>query len=271
MANPQTEDGYTRLANELIEALIAFDLTGREFRLALLVMRKTYGYGKKDDFISLTIMQRMTKIDRISCSQVINSLQRKKVITVSEDANGIGKKYKFNKNYEEWVTVSTNANCKQKRSLTVSEDTNGGLVKTRNDSIYKQKKILKKYTKESTVSEDANGIPYQEIIQYLNEKSGCSYRPNTQKNKDLINTRWNEGFRVDDFKKVIDNKTTTWLHDPKMNKFIRPETLFGNKFEGYLNERIGLADRGIVSSRTEKNMSTITNWMNKNKEGVKIA
>ena len=52
----------------------------------------------------------------------------------------------------------------------------------------------------------------------------------------MIKARINEGFTIDDFKKVIDIKTAEWKDDPKMSKYIRPETLFSNKFEGYLNQ-----------------------------------
>lgn len=79
--------------------------------------------------------------------------------------------------------------------------------------------------------------PYSEIVDYLNEKCGTAYRSKSKKTQDCIKARLNEGFTVDDFKKVIDNKVAEWLHDEKMCKFLRPETLFGNKFEGYLNQK----------------------------------
>lgn len=78
-------------------------------------------------------------------------------------------------------------------------------------------------------------IPYSEIITYLNNKSSKSFKV-TQKWKDLIKARWNEGQRLDDFKKVIDVKTNQWLNNQEMNKYLRPATLFGNKFDDYLNE-----------------------------------
>lgn len=80
-------------------------------------------------------------------------------------------------------------------------------------------------------------IPYVEIVTYLNDAAKTSYRSTTKKTKDLIKARWNEGFRLADFKKVIDIKTSQWLNDNKMNSYIRPETLFGTKFESYLNEK----------------------------------
>lgn len=78
-------------------------------------------------------------------------------------------------------------------------------------------------------------IPYKEIISYLNEKANRNYRPNIQKNKTLIKARWSEGFRLDDFKHVIDTTVKDWS-GTKYEKYLRPETLFGSKFEGYLNQ-----------------------------------
>lgn len=85
-------------------------------------------------------------------------------------------------------------------------------------------------------SDEQDDVPYKEIIDYLNLKTSKSYKYSTSKTKSLIKARWNEGFRVDDFKKVIDNKCFEWIGNPGMDKYLRPETLFGNKFEGYLNE-----------------------------------
>ncbi|WP_085521374.1 phage replisome organizer N-terminal domain-containing protein [Tuberibacillus sp. Marseille-P3662] len=79
-------------------------------------------------------------------------------------------------------------------------------------------------------------IPYVEIVNYLNSATGSKYRAQTNKTRSLIKARWNEGFRFNDFKLVIEIKTHEWVNDPKMSKFLRPETLFGTKFESYLNQ-----------------------------------
>lgn len=76
----------------------------------------------------------------------------------------------------------------------------------------------------------------EEIVNYLNEKTGKHFRHNTDKTKKLIKARIREGFTVDDFKRVIDIKTKQWGKDKKMKIYLRPETLFGSKFEAYLNE-----------------------------------
>lgn len=76
---------------------------------------------------------------------------------------------------------------------------------------------------------------YKYIVDYLNSKTGKTYRYQTPKTQKLINARMSEGFTVDDFKTVIDKKVADWLKTD-MERYLRPETLFGTKFEGYLNE-----------------------------------
>ena len=85
------------------------------------------------------------------------------------------------------------------------------------------------------------------VIDYLNQKNGTSYRASSKKNKSLINARFSEGYSVDDFKKVIDIKSNDWI-GTDMAKFFRPETLFGNKFDGYLNQ-VPIKKQAPVGSR----------------------
>ncbi len=77
---------------------------------------------------------------------------------------------------------------------------------------------------------------YKYIVEYLNQKCNKNFKPTTKKTQSLINARIKEGFSLDDFKKVIDIKCSQWL-GTEMEKYLRPETLFGTKFEGYLNEK----------------------------------
>lgn len=76
--------------------------------------------------------------------------------------------------------------------------------------------------------------PYQEIIDYLNEKAGKRFKVN-DKTKAHINARVNDGYTLADFRAVIEKKVAEW-RGTEMDKFLRPETLFGTKFEGYLNQ-----------------------------------
>ena len=79
-------------------------------------------------------------------------------------------------------------------------------------------------------------------IDYLNKRAGTAYKASSRKTKELVSARMNEGFTEEDFYTVIDNKVDEWGKPPKagandMRPFIRPETLFGTKFEAYLNQR----------------------------------
>ena len=86
------------------------------------------------------------------------------------------------------------------------------------------------------VQEQEEPIPYAEIITYFNEVAGTHYLLKGKEIKRFIKARWNDGFRLEDFKTVLDKKTAQWKNDSKMSKYLRFETLFSNKFESYLNE-----------------------------------
>ncbi|MCH6265342.1 conserved phage C-terminal domain-containing protein [Neobacillus citreus] len=90
----------------------------------------------------------------------------------------------------------------------------------------------------ATPSPAVEKIPVAEVIHYLNEKTNAAYMPSSPKTKELIRARAREGFTLEDFKAVIDLKTAEWLEDPVMCKYLRPETLFGSKFEAYRNQKL---------------------------------
>ncbi len=83
------------------------------------------------------------------------------------------------------------------------------------------------------------------VIDYLNKKLGTNYKSATKRTQQLIKSKINEGFTIEDFYKVMDNKVSEWLNTD-MEKYLRPETLFGSKFEGYLNQKSkgGIKDGG---------------------------
>ena len=102
------------------------------------------------------------------------------------------------------------------------------------------KKQQVKETTSKRNSSSANAEPssiHQNVIDYLNGKIGARYKASSAINKRLIDARVKEGYTLDDFKRVIDNKVASWSQDQKMSKYLRPQTLFGTKFESYLNER----------------------------------
>lgn len=75
-----------------------------------------------------------------------------------------------------------------------------------------------------------------QIFDYLNQKTGRHYTGRSEAQRKFIIARLKEGYTLEEFKRVIDNKTAAWLNDPERSVYLRPETLFGTKFETYLND-----------------------------------
>ena len=94
---------------------------------------------------------------------------------------------------------------------------------------------------------------YVRIIDYLNKTTGKNFKATTLKTINCIKARLNEGFVEEDFYRVIDIKSSQWI-DSDMCKFLRPETLFSNKFEGYLNEGV------LVHKDTQCDIDNIDVW-----------
>lgn len=130
----------------------------------------------------------------------------------------------------------------EKKSLVDDPLTQYSIDKNRIDKISIDKNIY---------SRDVNVVEKKEIIDYLNLKLGTKYKYTTIITNQKIEARFKEGFTVEDFKKVIDKKARDWL-GTKYEKYLRPETLFGTKFEGYLNEK----ERELTTNDIAKNM----NW-----------
>ena len=96
MASPQTENGYTKIANELLEALSRTKLNSQESRILFAIFRKTYGFRKKEDWISNSQLELITGIHRCHCANTITRLKERNIVTKT------GNKIQFNKNYMQW-------------------------------------------------------------------------------------------------------------------------------------------------------------------------
>jgi uncharacterized phage protein (TIGR02220 family) len=114
------------------------------------------------------------------------------------------------------------------------------------------------------VKDDNISLYIKEVVELLNKKSGKNFSLKTTKTKDLIKARFNEGFTKEDFEKVISQKCNEWLDDAKMVLYLRPETLFGNKFEGYLqsipkNKIVSLSTIPLSDEQNRINLETYGN------------
>lgn len=103
------------------------------------------------------------------------------------------------------------------------------------NKIKKVNKVNKEDINKKNLSSTDEAINPDEVIEYLNQKNGSNFR-STEAHKKHIVARINDGFGIEDFKKVIDLKHKQWK-DSEMEKYLRPQTLFGSKFDSYLNEK----------------------------------
>ena len=99
------------------------------------------------------------------------------------------------------------------------------------------KQLTNKDIKDIVEHSPTEPVPYQEVVEYLNQKTGKNFKHTSKVTQRHIRARLAEGFTISDFKQVIDKKCSDWLRDQKMKEYLRPETLFGTKFESYLNSK----------------------------------
>lgn len=244
MANygtPQIEDGYTRIANELLDAIISHPFSRREYAVVMAVIRVTYGFNKKEDAVSGWQLSEMTGIDRSHVSKTLSELVQKNILIKSYRCRiSHGQNIPFiaiNKHYKTWLTVAETATVVTvANSATVAETA----------PVPKQPQTVAELAtrplpKQPTHKDIPKDIPKdiceaKQILEYLNTKAQKNYRPTTA-NLDLIRARLKEGFTQADCLRVIDMKTAEWIYDTAMNKFLRPATLFGaSKFSQYSGE-----------------------------------
>lgn len=134
-------------------------------------------------------------------------------------------------NYDLYQSINTQNNMQ----VTKHQQTNNKQLTTNNND---------KNDNKLNNMDGCKPLPYKEIIDYLNMSTNKNFKYSTKKTKDLIHARFNEGFTLQDFKKVIDIKTVEWINNPNMSKYLRPETLFSNKFESYLQQESNNTSNG---------------------------
>jgi phage replication O-like protein O len=242
MASPQCENGFVMVAVELWDALTATRLPGEDMQVLMAIIRKTYGFKKKQDSIAISQLQKMTGLPRQSVCRSLKRLKERNLISSHQNATRTPSTYAPNKDWEKWVPSHKLVTTSHQIATSPSHQIVSNLVTKSRPS---KETIQKKERKDTLVGQHptSNGsIPYREIIEHLNIQTGKAFLPTSKSTRRHIKARWSDGWRLDDFKKVIDTKTEKWASDERMCDYLRPDTLFSSKFESYLNE-------GIVSPK----------------------
>ncbi len=233
MASPQTENGYTPIANELLEAIYSQEFNATQLKIILMMMRYTYGFSRKSHQLSVSFLSKGINLSSRFITSELNNLISRNIVIVIKDRIGTRSRVMgINKNYKDWQDKNLLLNNRSPEQSFMST-TEQSFTSTTEVS-FTQDKQKTKNNKAVSPKPKSESI-HKQIVDYLNEKNGSDFRHTTDKTKRCINARLKEKYTFDDFKKVIDKKVLQWKNTD-MAKYLRPETLFGTKFEGYLNE-----------------------------------
>jgi phage replication O-like protein O len=189
LADVQLENGYTRIANDILEHMAMVKLSPTQYRILFLIWRCTYGFRKKEHEMSLSYINKATGIEKRNIQRELKSLEEKKIIH-QEIKNGIYRKLSFNKNYDEWIVEKSIGEITVGEN-TIGETDNGRVGETYNATIGEtdnQKRNNKENIKKNTKEEDSI---LKRILELL-EKS------------EILESKNITSFLLDDINDVID-------------------------------------------------------------------
>ena len=278
MASPQLDDGYTSLVNAIWDALARIRIPGEAHQVLTCIIRKTYGYHKKEDQIALSQLSEATGLSKVHVIQAIEKLVIMNMIIVTEKGNDIAKTYRFIKDFEKWkplpkkVTLPNSVIPLPKKVMTVTEKGNASLP---NSGTTKETTTKETTTKENTPlppkgeSHDLFLAPeLNEVIPYLNTRTGRHLKEDARAFAKRINARHREGATAELMKKVIDwkvwawrdryrNRTTGEIEIPEgtldMRERLTPLTLFNeDKFWVYVDEALSHETERILQERKKQ-------------------
>ena len=190
MANPQLTNGYIKIANDLWDALIAIRIPGEARQVFDLILRKTYGFNKTEDFIPLSQFVDSTNIKKANIIRALKKLSDMNLIVIQKDNSIIQKdnnpyiRYRVVKDYERWRPLS--------KKITVLS-----------------KKIIGGYSKKSTSKDNKNykAKDNREVVAFFDyylSRVKRKYTLTTDK-KQLIASRLKDGFTLTQLKQAVDS------------------------------------------------------------------
>ena len=202
----QTDNGFVQIHPAILELLARQTLSGREFRCLMFLFRKTYGYHKKEDRISLSQWEQGTGIPRTRVGAVLAELAEKKIITKTDNGANRPATWSFNKYFETWQTDETvtpkgdSLNCDNEQNVTPTGDKTVTLEGTTlNETVtlevdktvtlqgdHNRKKEKKIHTSRSPKEPTPNGVMFERLcfilFSHTNTKDGL-----TDKQRGLLN------------------------------------------------------------------------------------
>ena len=192
--------------------------------------------------LNLSRQQVRTALDKLVSTSNITKTSTNKNLIIKvvnweyyQDKKG-NSNHQNNQQVNQQITNKQPTNNQQKdNNIYTYKDINTLKDKDLKDKEFKNERIKELNTSSVLLEKDEKGemTPYKEIVEYLNEKTGLNLRHTTNKTRDLIKARWNEGFRLEDFKSAIDNavKFRTKPNGEIDTRYLMPKTIFNGSFE----------------------------------------
>lgn len=226
-----TEDGYTRLANELYEELIGANLTRNQAKVAHAICRKTYGFNKKLDRISDSQISELTRLPRQKVNKAKNELIAMRVLV--REGSQIGP----NKTLSDWLIPE----CHQNSDFVTNSVTK---IVTKSVTGLSPKQRHTKDTIQKTINTDPPKAPKGEfseevisqakqVLEYYNELTGTTCRSAEAFAVLLTERAARDAYTVDDLKLVVRWVVLTWKR--RNGTVAKPSNICRvNRFDGYL-------------------------------------
>jgi phage replication O-like protein O len=248
MGSPQVNDGHTRIANELLEAILLYPFSGCQLKVVMAVIRKTYGFNKKADRVAQSVLAEMTGIAKPNICRALKQLEKLKVLTI--DATGFAHKISLNKHYKEWVTSYQSDNSYQNDSYQNDTD----LVITVIPNSLSIQQPQKKERQKTINIEIPQWIPLESWTGFVAMRKSIK-KPITERGISLLITKLeslkNRGF---DIASILDESTmNNWqgIFEPKNGQGESRKTQHQLNQEG-IARSIGLIPRNGNPWESEK-------------------
>jgi len=199
---PQKENGFTPIANEIMEALMKVNLSAYESRVLWFLFRKTYGWSKKTDWITLSQFSECIGLDRRLIHRAIKGLSSKKMIVIYKD-DTYKIRYGFQKDYRKWKLSSKKMTVINRDDEVSSKE----MIKVSSKEIPTKETITKDTIQKKTYSEDSNELLLAKyLVDNIYQRNPNHKKPDLQKWAKEINYL----IRLDGKDPEIIRKVITW-------------------------------------------------------------
>jgi len=198
MASPQRENGYTGIANEILENLSTISLNGTQFRIIMVVFRFTYGFQRKEHELSESFLANATGIHKQQIKRELKTLLDKNILlTVRKATFDKPRIISFNKDYDNWANKLIRSEVTNKIPGSENDTPTGsGLDTTPGSELDTQeRKVLKDNSKENIYI----------VFHHWNLKKIITHKTLTDKISGNINARFEENYTVNEIIEAIDN------------------------------------------------------------------